>query len=474
MNILERWVVPTVEGSKNPVLLPDDKKLSRARLEEIAADDGKHILLLGGTGTGKDELARVIVSMSRRKDRLFKAYNCSEDPDKVRDNLYGHVKGAFTGAIADREGYVKSTKNGTLFLDEIGEMSEEDQGSLLRLLWQGEFTKMGADRPEKSPVRIIAATNKPERLRDELKPRFGWILELPPLSDRRRDIPMLVAGKCLPFDRVSHISIAWLFQLLCYGWPMNIRSLSTHVDRAILGFPTVPVGQRAGTLDASFHDTVDGFVFDFRVTLLAKEILRDLQNQWEKARLSLAASQNAMNTIHLLAAIWRSSRLCPHPQKLGQHPGSVPLHTLLTGEMHQSYDPSLIDNGTSTKPVDLITFLIEFSEKLSIPRSPPDKEAVESQIQLDFIDWIDEQPIRLDESDFADSPDTSKMLDMVCCALDAGDRDILKAKVNGMSYQQIEDTLRIKGSTAGDKIAALCGKHGIIKKIWPHVRPRRG
>jgi two-component system response regulator HydG len=205
------------------------------------------ILILGESGTGKELLARVIHRTSARRDGPFVAFDCSAlAPSLVESELFGHEKGAFTGAQRARRGLFREAQGGTLFLDEIGDVAPEVQNKLLRVLQEREVKPVGGDTFVKIDVRIVAATNKDlkkmiaeGRFREDLFYRLAVVpLELPPLRERKGDIPELVryflgrrkgAG-----PRPSDIAPEALERLAAYRWPGNIRELENVVERAAI------------------------------------------------------------------------------------------------------------------------------------------------------------------------------------------------------------------------------------------------
>jgi formate hydrogenlyase transcriptional activator len=220
------------------------------QLSQVAPTDAT-VLIIGETGTGKELLARAIHSASKRNDKPLIKVNCAALPEGlVESELFGHEKGAFTGAIARRIGRFELAEGGTLFLDEIGELPLEAQAKLLRVLQEREFERVGGTTVIKANVRIIAATNrqlaqavKARTFREDLYFRLNvFPLTVPPLRERRDDIPLLVqfivskyAGRL--GKKFTSISAASLKRLQEYTWPGNIRELENILERAIILSP---------------------------------------------------------------------------------------------------------------------------------------------------------------------------------------------------------------------------------------------
>jgi two-component system NtrC family response regulator len=210
------------------------------------------VLILGETGTGKELVARAIHQSSRRSSGPFIAINCGAIPrDLVESELFGYMRGAFTGAVTNKSGRIESADGGTLFLDEIGELPLEAQVKLLRVLQEGEVTKVGASTPTKVDVRVIAATHRnltamieDGTFREDLYYRLAVVpLTLPPLRERREDIPELID---VLFQRAKErhglldvrLSPAVHQRLISYRWPGNVRQLENVLERMLLLSPT--------------------------------------------------------------------------------------------------------------------------------------------------------------------------------------------------------------------------------------------
>lgn len=240
---------------------PDIFAGSSAAMREISdlvrriAPTDVTVLIEGESGTGKEVVARAIHEKSRRRNSPFVAVNCAGLPENlIESELFGHVKGAFTGAISDRKGGFELARGGTLFLDEIGDLSGKGQGDLLRVLEDGTFRPIGGQRNERADVRVIAATNKDlereamhgGKFREDLFYRLNIVsIRIPPLRERVEDIPALVKSFtehfCLKHRRrAKHFEseVIAFFQTL--RWPGNVRQLRNVIERLVV---TVPHGK---------------------------------------------------------------------------------------------------------------------------------------------------------------------------------------------------------------------------------------
>jgi two-component system, NtrC family, response regulator HupR/HoxA len=232
----------------NIVRTPGSPMSAVCDLVERAARYDVSILLSGESGTGKELLARAIHYASGRADQPFVVENCGALPDNLLESeLFGHKRGAFTGAFEDRVGLFQQAHGGTLFLDEIGETSPAFQVKLLRVLQEGEFRPVGGNRPVTVDVRVIAATNrdleaevKAGRFREDLFYRLATVpLRLPALRERAEDVPALArailgkAGKALGRP-VEGFAPATLDCLAAYAWPGNVRELQNEIQRMLV------------------------------------------------------------------------------------------------------------------------------------------------------------------------------------------------------------------------------------------------
>jgi len=218
-----------------------------SKIEQIA-DTRATVLITGESGTGKELVARALHYNSARKDRPFIAINCASIPDTlIESELFGHEKGSFTGALARRVGKVELAHSGTLFLDEVGDFGPPTQAKVLRFLQEREFVRVGGSETIKVDVRIVAATNKVledlirrEEFREDLYYRINVIsLHLPPLRDRREDIPYLAKhflGKRMEAEKRAPLEISKeaMEILTRYHWPGNVRELENVLEQAIV------------------------------------------------------------------------------------------------------------------------------------------------------------------------------------------------------------------------------------------------
>jgi len=220
---------------------------------ETVSNTTSTILLTGETGTGKELVARAIHHNSSRAQERFVPLNCGAIPETLLETeLFGHVKGAFTGAIANRPGRLEQADRGTLFLDEIGTMSANLQSKLLRVLQEREFERVGDAQSTKVDVRFIAATNSDlaemielGRFREDLFYRLNVIpIHLPPLRDRREDVPLLVqrfinklGQKQEPARANIRISQEAMRRIMAFDWPGNIRQLENTIERVLVLTP---------------------------------------------------------------------------------------------------------------------------------------------------------------------------------------------------------------------------------------------
>jgi len=218
---------------------------------ELVAPTDATVLLVGETGTGKELLARAIHRLSPRRAQAFVTLNCAAIPTGLLESeLFGHEKGAFTGAIAQRIGRFELAQRGTLFLDEVGELPLEVQPKLLRVLQEREFERLGSTRTRRTEARLIAATNRnlsamveAQEFRADLFYRLHvFPVQVPPLRERPEDIPLLVRHVVAQYARrmqrtIDTIPAATLDALCRYPWPGNIRELQNCLERAVIVSP---------------------------------------------------------------------------------------------------------------------------------------------------------------------------------------------------------------------------------------------
>lgn len=236
-------------GSNFKEIVGNSPKLRRVlKLVETVAPTDSTVLISGETGTGKELIARAIHDLSSRRSKTFVRLNCAAIPAGLLESeFFGHEKGAFTGAFAQRIGRLELANNGTLFLDEIGDLPPELQPKLLRVLQEREFERLGSTRTLSTNVRLIAATNRDlnamvaeGKFRSDLFFRLNvFPVDLPPLCERRDDIPLLVRQFAEEFSRrmnktIDTISPATMDALCHYSWPGNVRELQNVIERAVI------------------------------------------------------------------------------------------------------------------------------------------------------------------------------------------------------------------------------------------------
>jgi formate hydrogenlyase transcriptional activator len=230
-----------------------ESPLLRATLSqvELAAPAGTTVLILGETGTGKELIARAIHNLSPRSDRTFVKVNCAAIPAGLLESeLFGHERGAFTGALTQKIGRFEFADKGTLFLDEVGDLPLELQPKLLRVLQEQEFERLGGNVTQRVDVRVVAATNTDlaalvaeRKFRSDLYYRLNvFPIHIPPLRDRPDDVPLLVRYFVQKFSRRQNKTVAYIpadvmDALVHYPWPGNVRELENLIERAVLLSP---------------------------------------------------------------------------------------------------------------------------------------------------------------------------------------------------------------------------------------------
>jgi DNA-binding NtrC family response regulator len=275
------------------------------QMRMVAQTPDTSVLILGESGTGKELVARGIHNLSNRCNEIFGAVNMSAIPENLFESeFFGHKKGSFTGAIADKAGWFENTNKGTLFLDEIGEMTPALQVKLLRVLEDRTFTKIGTQNQQNFDIRIVAATNKPIddisngiNFRVDLFHRVGtFIIYLPPLRERKSDITLL-ANHFLKYfankmnKNIESIHSESLLLLSNYSFPGNIRELRNIIERAVIlcsGKELLPVNLLMINSKTNKKNTPEINTFDLEViekTTILRALKQTNNNKSEAAKL---------------------------------------------------------------------------------------------------------------------------------------------------------------------------------------------
>ncbi len=273
------------------------------RVVEKVAPTPARVLITGENGSGKELVARAIHRLSPRADKPFVEVNCAAIPSElIESELFGHMKGSFTGAFADRAGKFEQADGGTLFLDEIGDMSAAAQAKVLRALEEGVVTRIGAAKPIKVDVRVIAATNKSleeeiadGNFREDLYYRINVVpVEVPPLRSRREDIPALVdkfsqdLGATLGV-KLRKFDAAALEALAVRDWPGNVRELRNAVERLL-------ILTSGDTITAADVSHLGGMTQEAGLgDLMACDTFEDFKQEAEKAFLRGKLGENSWN-----------------------------------------------------------------------------------------------------------------------------------------------------------------------------------
>jgi formate hydrogenlyase transcriptional activator len=264
-------------------------------LVRIVGPTDSTVLIEGETGTGKELIARAVCAQSGRKERRFVKMNCAAIPTGLLETeLFGHEKGAFTGAVTQKIGRLELADQGTLFLDEVGDIPVEIQPKLLRALQEREFERLGSTHTRKVNVRLVAATNRDlekmvanREFRSDLFYRLNvFPIRIPPLRDRTEDIPLLVNYFVQKFARqmqkkIETISPAIMDGLTAWQWPGNIRELENFIERAVIltrgTSLEAPVSELMEAVVRPLSSTEAGFALDEHIVRIVEQTIENLQ-----------------------------------------------------------------------------------------------------------------------------------------------------------------------------------------------------
>jgi DNA-binding NtrC family response regulator len=299
----------------SPLLGESESMHAIARLIDEVAQSDVMVLIEGESGTGKELVARSVHLKSARRDKPFISVNCAALPEQLLEaELFGHVKGAFTGAIANKPGRFQLADGGTLFLDEIGDLSPKGQGDLLRVLEDGGFRMVGGTELVRVNVRVIAATNQnlqeavvARRFREDLFYRLQIVpIVLPPLRERAEDIPLLVANFLEHFAakhkrRLKRMSDDAMHVCQRFPWPGNVRQLRNMVERVVITqrsstieVPELPDFLRAHDQNATTFTVRPGMPLAAVEKLLIRQTLTHVTSNRDEAAKVLGISRRAL------------------------------------------------------------------------------------------------------------------------------------------------------------------------------------
>ena len=333
------------------------------KLVEKVAPTGSTVLICGETGTGKELIARAIHDLSSRNSKTFVKLNCAALPAGLLESeLFGHEKGAFTGAIAQHVGRLELANHGTLFLDEVGEIPLELQPKLLRILQEREFERLGSTRTIQTDVRLIAATNRDlaamvesQKFRSDLFFRLNvFPIQAPPLRERPEDIPLLVRHFAEEFSRrmnrrIETVSSETMNALCQYAWPGNIRELQNVIERAVIlsSGPSlkVPVAELHSrpipvSEDASSRSTKRRPVRSILAEVDRNQIVQALQEAGGR----VGGRDGAAARLGL-----KRTTFITRMKKLGIDPNQVSEHKVDTTDTSDTSDASMVQDS----PLDL-------------------------------------------------------------------------------------------------------------------------
>jgi formate hydrogenlyase transcriptional activator len=333
------------------------------KLVETVAPTNSTVLIYGETGTGKELIARAIHNLSPRSPKTFVRLNCAALPSGLLESeLFGHEKGAFTGAVAQRMGRLELADHGTLFLDEVGEIPLELQPKLLRVLQEREFERLGGTRTIRTDVRLIAATNRDlaamvqeQKFRPDLFFRLNvFPVELPPLRERPEDIPLLVRHFAEEFSRrmsrpVDTISSETMNALCQYRWPGNIRELQNVIERSVilssglsLNVPVAELHSRTMPAPASYAAKARSTRRTPVRSILAEVDRNQVVHALQEAGGRVGGRDGAAARLGL-----KRTTFITRMKKLGIHPNQVSEHKMDSTDTSDTSDASIVQDSPS-------------------------------------------------------------------------------------------------------------------------------
>jgi len=449
---------------KHYVLIPQASPQSQlSRWKDIAQSD-KSVLITGETGTGKEELANLLVANSPRGYKNFHAINCAAlEGTLFQSELFGHVKGSYTGATTDNPGRLAALDKGTIQLDEIGELPLHDQARLLRFIQTGEIERVGENRPRRVDVRVIATTNAnvddPNVFRSDLKHRFEYHLSVPPLRERPRDIILALCLFLWPYTTFTAIDLNLLLNILSHEWPGNLRDLSIFCNRTL----ELARFQKERSKDPTDFvlRVLNGFELPFERTSKISNVLPTyLQGAYRLA--DTEGTSDFISDAHIGNFNKLVAELIDRPSPSPLHPRSIPLRAFEDPlALPECYDVSrfteiclgLRKTSIYKKPRNLVDALLQIRHLASMP-----PEVVEVIKKNEAKKWEDGTPIGLNSvlawlttcSDLIPKygkppvpsvPCSTELLDQLKLKPDV--RRMFELRVRGLTFRDIAKELHV-------------------------------
>lgn len=380
------------------------------------------VLITGESGVGKESFPQIIHQNSRRKHGQYIAVNCGAIPEGTIDSeLFGHEKGAFTGAISERKGYFGEADGGTIFLDEVGELPMPTQARLLRVLENGEFIKVGSSKVEKTNVRIVAATNvnleraiANGRFREDLFYRLSTVpIQVPPLRERGEDVALLFRKFATDFAEKYHMPPIQLNEaakkmLLSYAWPGNVRQLKNVTERISIIETSrditpeilqvyLPKSRVEQQLPMRFGDAQQGFEGErellYKVIFDLKQELNELRQKVEHLSASSAIAPGYYSSHQAVDTTTHPVVTTTHPMVQGSHPAVASHPAMMPGTAVLPSNPQVL-NTPSAEEVGVTTIIRTPKHPVSSIKDDEIQDATEFEETAISIDEAERELIQ--------------------------------------------------------------------------------